>query len=226
MKNISLRTSPDYKIWFISDLHLGHAKDFILNPRKYTSVKEAYEHTFQMLQDNIGINDIVINLGDAVVGAQERTVEYAKRMVHIPCQKHYYIWGNHNAGMQNLYDDCRRDLGLLADDVDIYPLNYPQTNFYFMGNRMEISIDGTSLILDHYPIASWNHIGKGSFMIHGHCHRNLKEDSSLKRLDISWDWKKRPVEWKEIQAELGGRVFKAIDHHGNDEVNSQFFEKP
>jgi calcineurin-like phosphoesterase family protein len=225
MKSISLKSNQDYKIWFISDLHCGHDKPFILGPRKYKTVDEAYAHTFQMLQDHIGPDDIVFNLGDAVVGAQHKTMEYAKRVVHLPCRQQYYIWGNHNAGMQNLYDDCRVDLGLLTDDVDIYPLTYPGSNFTFLGHRVEITIDGIPIVLDHYPIASWNHFGKGAYMIHGHCHRNFPEDPSLKRIDISWEWKRRPVEWQELHQELKNRNVKPVDHHGKEEPSTErFFE--
>lgn len=215
MKKLSFN-SKDQRIWFISDLHLGHAKDFILNPRNYTNVDEALAHTWFMLNETIKPDDIVFNLGDAVIGAGERSVEYAKRLVHLNCKHQYYIWGNHNAGMQQLYDECRHNLDLLVDDLEIYPLNYPGSNFTFLGNYAEISIDGRTVVLTHYPIASWNHISKGAYHIHGHCHRNLKEDKSLHRLDVSWEWMRRPVEWHEIVRELSPRTTIAPDHHGKE----------
>jgi len=215
MKKISLK-SKDQKIWFVADLHLGHDKDFILNPRNYTNVTEAMAHTWLMLQDSIGPNDIVFNLGDAVIGAGMNSTTYAKRVVMLPCKQQYYLWGNHNAGMQQLYDECRHEIGLLADDVEIYPLAYPNSPFVFMGHRMEIFIDGQGVVLDHYPIASWNHMSKGGYNIHGHCHRNLKEDTSLKRLDVGWEWKRGPVEWNDIVRELSPRKAVAPDHHGAD----------
>lgn len=221
MKKLSFN-SKDQRIWFVADLHLGHAKDFILGPRGYTNVDEALAHQWLMLTETINPTDIVFNLGDAVIGAGGRSVEYAKRVVHLPCKQQYYLWGNHNAGMQQLYDDCRRDFGaryglsLLADDIEVYPLQYPGSPFIFVGDRVEVSIDGHPNVLDHYPIASWNHLSKGGYNIHGHCHRNLKEDRSLKRLDVGWEWLKRPVEWNEIVRELAPRKAVAPDHHGNE----------
>ena len=215
MKKISLK-SKDQKIWFVSDLHLGHDKDFILNPRQYGNVTEALTHQWQVLTDSIGPNDIVFNLGDAVIGAGTNSAAYAKRVVMLPCKQQYYLWGNHNAGMQQLYDECRHEIGLLADDVELYPLNYPNSPFVFMGHRIEIFIDGQPVVLDHYPIASWNHMSKGGYNIHGHCHRNLKEDMSLKRVDVGWEWKRGPVEWNDIVRELSPRKAVAPDHHGAD----------
>jgi calcineurin-like phosphoesterase family protein len=212
MKKLSFN-SKGQKIWFVADLHIAHNKPFILNPRQYKTIEEAMEHTFEMLRQTIGPDDIVFNLGDAVVGAGFESTNLAKRIVFWPCKHQYFIWGNHNAGMKNLYDECRHELGLLADDVEIYPLDYPKSQFTFLGHRAEITIDGWPIVLDHYPIASWNKL-KNAMHIHGHCHRNLKEDLGLRRLDVGWDWKRRPVEWSEVLHELASRTVVAPDHHG------------
>jgi calcineurin-like phosphoesterase family protein len=219
MKPLSLKTNKDYKIWFISDLHIGHAKDFIIGPRNYSNVIEAYTHTFQMLQEHIGPNDIVFNLGDAVCGAGLNTMEYAKRLVYLPCQKHYFIWGNHNAGMKELYREAKASVGMDMEDMEIYPLTYPNSNFVFLGDYLEMTIDGKHVVLCHYPISSWHNISDEAYMIHGHCHRNLKENIT-RRLDISWEWKRRPVEWSEINRELRTQKTAVVDHHGVD----KFFE--
>lgn len=217
MKRISLN-SKDQKIWFVSDLHLGHNKPFILGPRNYNNINEAIDHQWQMMNEHIGPNDVVFNLGDAVIGAYDKSLEYAKRVVHMPCKHQYFIWGNHNAGIQQIYDDCRAQLDLLADDIEIYPLNYTNSPFTFLGHYAEVWIDDVMCVLTHYPIASWNRIGKGAYNIHGHCHRNLKEDMSIKRLDVGWEWKRRPVEWNEIVRELSPRKGIAPDHHGKEDV--------
>ena len=211
MKKISLKSS-DQKIWFVSDLHLGHDKPFILGPRKYTNISEAYSHTHEMLK-MFGPDDILFNLGDMVIGAGANSMEYAKRIVYLPCKHQYFIWGNHNAGIQQMYDECRSEVGLLADDIEIYPLTYRNSNFTFLGHRAEIFIDGRAVILDHYPIASWNHIGKGAMHIHGHTHLNLQGDKRLLRIDASWEWKRRPVEWSEMLREVGDKKVFSPDHH-------------
>lgn len=216
MKKISLNTRSGYKIWVVSDLHLLHDKPFILGPRGYKNVREAYDHTYEMLHQYVGPNDVLINVGDVVVGAGLQTSAVTSRLIHFPCKVHYHIWGNHNAGVIDIYNDIRREKGLLADDIEIYPASVPGTNFTFLGHYVEMEIDARPVVFCHYPIASWNHIGKDAFMIHGHSHRNLKEDLTLKRLDVSWDWKKRPVEWHEIVTELENRKFVPTNHYGKD----------
>lgn len=214
--------SKEHRIWFISDLHLGHAKDFILNPRDYTNVDEALAHQWLMLQETIKPEDIVFNLGDAVIGAAEKSIDYAKRVVHLPCKHQYYVWGNHNAGMKDLYHDAIDCSYPNMRGLEVYPLTYPNSNFTFLGHYAEIYIDGRCVVLTHYPFASWNHISKGAYHIHGHCHRNLKEDKSLHRLDVSWEWKRRPVQWHEIVQEISPRVAVAPDHHGRELLQDKF----
>lgn len=215
MNKFSLRTSPNQKIWFVSDLHLGHAKDFILTPRDYTNVDEALAHQWLMLQETIKPDDIVFNLGDAIVGAGPDSEAFTKRLLFFPCEQQYYIWGNHNAGMKDAYQYALAHYGY-RNDVEVYPLQYPDSNFTFLGHRAEVFIDGIPVVLDHYPIASWNHLSKGGYNVHGHCHRNLKEDLNLLRLDVGWDWLRRPAEWSEIHGELKKRKTVAPDHHGAD----------
>lgn len=208
---LTFHTNSDYKIWFISDLHVGHDKPFILNPRGYANIQEAYAKTFEELKC-IGPNDIIFNLGDAIVGAGMRSIEYARRIVNIPCKEHYFVFGNHNSGMMNIYRD-EINKQYLSNDIEVYPLQVTGTNFKFVGNYFEVMIDGTHIVLSHFPIASWNNMSKGGYMIHGHCHRNLKDDLTLKRLDVGWDWKRRPVEWNEIHSELRTRKVVSVDHH-------------
>jgi hypothetical protein len=50
----------------------------------------------------------------------------------------------------------------------------------------------------------------------------MKEGNGLRRLDVGWDWKKRPVEWNEIVRELKSKKFEPVDHHGAD--TGSFFE--
>jgi calcineurin-like phosphoesterase family protein len=209
--------SKRQRIWFVSDLHYYHGKPFILGPRKYGTLNEAMEDLKQKWKQYVSPQDIVFNLGDLIVGAGPKTTEAMHEMLALPCAHHYYIWGNHNAGVQAFYDQAKTDHGI-GPDTEIYPLTIPGYNFTYLGNYAEIIIDKQEVVLCHYPIASWNGIGKDVFHLHGHCHRNLKDNPDLKRLDVGWDWQKRPVEWNEIVKELASRKSKPVDHHGKEEV--------
>lgn len=222
MKKLSFRTDRG-RILFTSDLHLGHNKPFIIDPRGYATIDEAVTHTRKTIYDELTADDVLFNLGDAVVGAGEQSMSYANEIANLPCRHQYFIWGNHNAGMQQLYDAEIARMGLAADDVELYPLTLPNGKFTFLGHYAEIFVDSHPIVLAHYPIASWNHMSKGAYMLHGHCHRKLKEDKTLHRLDIGWDWKKKIVNWTEVQAELSPRKVVPVDHHGKEEPKNPFF---
>lgn len=212
MKKLSFRTDKG-RILFTADLHLGHNKDFILKPRGYATIQEAEDHTRKTLYDTLQPDDVLFNLGDAVIGAGDNSLKYATEITNLPCRHQYFIWGNHNAGMQQIYNDEMARLGLSTEDVELYPLTLPNGRFTFLGHYAEIFVDRQPVVLAHYPIASWNGMSKGGWMLHGHCHRNLKEDLTIHRLDVGWDWKRRPVPWEEIRRELSPRSVKPVDHH-------------
>ena len=209
--------SKKQKLFFVSDLHYAHNKPFILTPRCYNNIQEAMEHTWQTLIETVGINDIIFNLGDLIVGAGINATEYTNKLIRLPCAAHYFINGNHSAGIKDVYKSVKRQIyPNIPDEVEVYPLTVPGTVFTFLGHRAEIFIDGIPVILDHYPIASWNYLSKNAIHIHGHCHCNLKDGGTLRRIDVGWDYKRRPVEWNEILLEVGNREIVASDHHGKE----------
>jgi calcineurin-like phosphoesterase family protein len=209
--------SKKQRIWFVSDAHYCHAKPFILDPRGYSSVKEAMDDFKQKWKQYISPNDIVINLGDQIVGAGMNTRQYVFDLLALPYAHQYFVWGNHNAGMNDLYAESMAAEGHDTAQYEIYPWTLKDYPFTFLGNYAEIVIDHQHVTLCHYPITSWNHTSKGAFMLHGHCHGNLKDDKSQKRLDIGWDYDNRPLEWSEIVRELSNRKGLPVDHHGTAE---------
>lgn len=209
--------SKKQRVWIVSDIHYAHGKTFILGPRGYPSLKDAMDDAKQKWKQYIDPKDIVINLGDQIVGGGMNTKQYVHDLLSLPYAHQYFIWGNHNAGMSELYAEEMKEQGFDPTKYEVYPLTLKRYPFTFLGHRAEVIIDHQHVIFDHYPIASWHHVSKGAYMIHGHCHRNLKDDKTLKRLDVGWDWKNRPVEWSEIIRELAPRKSVPVDHHGTDE---------
>lgn len=216
MKTIRL-DSKKQRIWFTSDLHYGHGKSFIIDPRKYKTLTEAMDDTRHKWKQYVSPQDIVINLGDQIVGAGPNTTQYVHDLLALPCAHQYFLFGNHNAGMYDLYTESMKSAGHDTYEYEIFPWSLSTYPFTFLKDLTEIIIDHTHVVLCHYPIASWNHVSKGAYMLHGHCHGNLKDDKTLKRLDIGWDWKNRPVEWAEIVRELEPRKMVPVDHHGTKE---------
>ena len=56
----------------------------------------------------------------------------------------------------------------------------------------EVTVDGTSLVLCHYPFRTWRDMGKGSINLHGHSHGRLKP--LARQFDVGVDvWDFQPV---------------------------------
>jgi calcineurin-like phosphoesterase family protein len=211
----NFKQKPTSKVWFVSDLHAGHEKDFILNPRGYKTAKEAYEDIFNQWNAVVAPEDIVFNLGDLVVGAGTNSEQVANEMIHGLNGNWFFIFGNHNAGIKQIYrKELKEQFNLDSDYRELFPLWTKDEKITFIGDYAEIIVDGQFIILGHYPIESWNEMGKKSIHIHGHCHRNLPINKNLRRIDVGWDYKKRPVSFDEIKIEMDKVEFKPIDHHG------------
>ncbi len=198
------------KVFFVSDLHFGHSKDFILNPRGYANVEQAKEDTVRAWNAVVTENDIVFNIGDLVLGMGEESLETTKFLIeNLRCKKHYFIWGNHNAGVKSLYQGLK-PAGF--EDYEIYPLAY-KDKFVFLGHRAEIVVNNQLIVLDHYPIESWNEMKRETIHIHGHCHCGLPDNEDFRRLDVGWELIKRPIEYSEVLQRIGHRKNKSKDHH-------------
>lgn len=213
LNRLHFKQTPEQRIFFTSDIHGAHNKDFILNPRGYKDVNEAYIHLFQSWNETVDPNDIVFNLGDWVVGAGTDSVKVAKEMIHGLNGKIYTLFGNHTAGVKQIYrETLNEQYGTTDPSVEVYPVNY-QNKFIFLGDYVEIIIDKTLVIASHYPLESWNEM-RESIHCFGHCHRNLPINKNLRRIDVGWDYKKRPVSFDEIKIEMDKVEFKPVDHHG------------
>ncbi|MBJ6123287.1 metallophosphoesterase family protein [Sphingomonas mollis] len=53
------------------------------------------------------------------------------------------------------------------------------------GDYQEIEVDGTRLVLCHYPFRSWNGQHRGAINLHGHSHGRLK--AMLRQFDVGVD---------------------------------------
>ena len=67
-------------IWIISDTHFNHNKDFILQPRCFSTVEEMNEGIIERWNSLVQFNDIVYHLGDMALGDINDAVPLIKRL--------------------------------------------------------------------------------------------------------------------------------------------------
>ena len=139
-------------IWFTSDFHIGHDKDFIVQKRGFDTVDEMNVTIINNLFKCLDEGDDLYILGDIAMGTIEAAAPYLKM---IPWQTHFLI-GNHDSLKRiNLYES----LGWINEGYATM-IQDGKWNFY----------------LSHYPTLVANYDdGKKHLPVinlYGHTHQN------------------------------------------------------
>jgi len=143
------------KIWFTSDLHLGH-KNIIKKlsdwesggQRDFNSIEEMDKTILNGINDNVQEGDTLFILGDSMFGKKD----YTSLFNSIECKNLYVMAGNH-CHTGNLKEVCAE-------------FDYPYISAY--GD--DLIINNKDYVISHYPILSWNKMGRGSVHLYGHVH--------------------------------------------------------
>lgn len=141
---------PD--VYVTSDLHISHkniAGEKVSNWKSgYRTFDTLYEMDNCILRNllDVGSKDLLVLLGDTLMAGKD----YEAFLEYIDCDNIVMLLGNH----------CRRD--------KLTKLTHRK--LLFVGDYLEMSVDGQFIVCSHYPMVSWNHSGKGAYMLHGHLH--------------------------------------------------------
>lgn len=218
------------KIWFSSDWHLSHNNILKFDNRPFNTIEEHDDAIIKNINDTIPADGILFFLGDFTFKDWKQAVEFRER---INCQI-AFVTGNHDLFFEKM------------------PANEQQRHFLFVKPLTTIKVKDETLkdgfrrvVLCHYPIYSWNHKYRMSYMIHGHTHHNLKPmytntfiaeklktAEGIEELKVLMQEKTSPfglmldvgcnghnympLSWKEIQAIMNTKIFQAVDHHAGD----------
>ena len=210
MLNINIKDGQT--VWFSSDFHLGHQKNFIWEKRGYTSYEDHTNGLIDKLNQQIKTNDVLFYLGDFCLNSSESLFEsYLSR---IQCQNIYMLWGNHNNPVHRVYKrEVKEQFG--RDDIDVYPLKY--RNITFLGDYVEASINNTVIVMMHYPVSIWNYMKEGAYMLCGHSHYSYFSSQATclngKILDVGWDGLGAPYSFEKINEIMKTKKVKVEDHH-------------
>lgn len=169
-------------VWFTSDTHFGHAGALGRFRRPFSSVREMDETMLVRWNETVCAEDEVWHLGDFAVRRPAPVV--AELLSALNGRKHL-ISGN---------NDGPATLGL-EGWASVQPY-------------AEIEIEGTRLVLCHYPFRTWNGMYKGAVNLHGHSHGQLA--GLTRQVDVGVDvWDFRPVSLEQIRAHRRRRAAAA-----------------
>jgi calcineurin-like phosphoesterase family protein len=153
-------------IFFTADTHFGDPRGIRIDRRPYGSVAEHDAALVARWNEVVGVADEVWHLGDfASARKPERIGELLGALNGV---KHLII-GNNDG------------------EAAIREPAWASVQHY-----AELTVEGTALVLCHYPFRTWNKMGRGVVNLHGHSHGRLKP--MPRQHDVGVDaWEYRPV---------------------------------
>ena len=134
-------------VLFTADTHFGHGGARGLYRRPFAGTAEMDAAMVAAWNGCVGPADEVWHLGDFAVGASpDRVAELLDQLAGI---KHLVTGNNDPEAVRTLAGWC---------SVQPYA---------------ELMLDGTGLVLCHYPFRSWRNMHRGWLNLHGHSHGRL-----------------------------------------------------
>lgn len=149
------------KIYFTSDLHLGHDREFIYKPRGFDNIQDHDNAIIERWNSIVTPEDTVYILGDLMLKDNDHGIEYLKKLNGEKC----FVIGNHDTAIRiNLYIDEQGANITCCGYADF--INYKGYHFY----------------LSHYPTLTGNlekeSLKQMTLNLYGHTHQktNFYED--------------------------------------------------
>jgi calcineurin-like phosphoesterase family protein len=135
-------------VYFTSDTHFGDPRVLRIDHRPFPSLAAHDAALIERWNEVVSPTDEVWHLGDFALGPPpDRILEILAALNGI---KHLII-GNNDG-----------------------PLTLAATYWASVQHYAEITLEGTHLVLCHYPFRTWNRMGRGVINFHGHSHAKLK----------------------------------------------------
>ncbi len=177
---VDIKNNPEVNVWITSDTHYSHKNICrgvtawrtkegeipVSQTRDFATIEKMNSSIVNNINEVVGQDDMLIHLGDWSFGGFEQVREFWDRII---CKNIHLALGNHDHHIEKNRDGSQ---GLFKSVSHYNTLEIGQFKFRLM----------------HYPISSWDGLGKGVMHLHGHCHlpNNLKL-SKGQRMDVGMD---------------------------------------
>ena len=177
---VDTTNNPEINVWITSDTHYSHKNICrgvtawrtkegeipVSQTRDFATIEKMNSSIVNNINEVVGQDDMLIHLGDWSFGGFEQVREFWDRII---CKNIHLVLGNHDHHIENNRDGSQ---GLFKSVSHYNTVEIGQFKFRLM----------------HYPISSWDGLGKGVMHLHGHCHlpNNLKL-SKGQRMDVGMD---------------------------------------
>ncbi len=209
------------RIFFSSDLHLGHCNIIKYSKRPFASTEEHDAILIANWNNTVSPKDTVYFLGDFCYRNKEAASKYRQRLNG----QIFFCEGNHDTAAHQIRNT-------FAWYGSVYEMKYRV-------QKHEELLEGR-IFLSHYAHRVWNKGHYGAYHLYGHSHNSLPEDMNSLSFDVGVDAiaarlsgkpsgeaheglrqeDYRPFSLEEVIAVMKTKNFTPIDHHGRDRIQS------
>ena len=140
--------------WFTADQHFDHFNVISLCDRPFSSLEEMHETLIANWNSVVSSSDIVYVLGDFSYRGKSESIDRHLRALK---GRKVLMYGNHDRvirrepALQSHFESCHDYLEMHVQDPTV-----PHGRLF--------------MVLQHYPLLSWNGSRRGSVHLHGHSH--------------------------------------------------------
>lgn len=192
-KHIKLKHSPESRVFFTSDFHGKHDKEFVWKSRGFNSREEHWEFWINKTNELVRKQDILFHLGDLLLNATEKDFEELNSRLN--CETIYHLWGNHESVPHRVYRTALEKQ--FGPNLEVYPFRVGKV--VFLGDYQEIIVNGQYIVCCHFPISEFNNQSHLGWHFSAHSHQ-LHQDQPGKALNVGFDYWKKPVDFSELKA--------------------------
>jgi calcineurin-like phosphoesterase family protein len=220
---MKLTLLPHQRLWFTSDTHYNHSNicrgtsnwPADSKTRDFDTLDKMNATMINNINHVVGEDDILFHLGDWSFGGFENIQEFRDRIV---CKNIHLVLGNHDHHIERNKGNIQK---LFASVNEYVRLEVTEPNV-----PTELHPEKTlkkTLVLCHYPIASWHDMNKGVIQLHGHVHLGPQNKLHEGRaMDVGMDGNSmEPYSLQEISKIMKKRPVKCLvlpnDHHETNE---------
>lgn len=180
------------KVFFATDWHDLHDKDFVWGARGFSNVQEHSQSLKSWIDKNLVEGSILIYQGDLCLNAPENYVDNFFNNVK---SKVFFIMGNHDQRVERWLKN-KLESGEIEYENHVTPVWKNKVWFFgsfqaFLFDSAKNRVKNKLCINSHFPLQEWDKMNHGSWHVHGHVHGSLQKshnyDFRCKIVDASFD---------------------------------------
>ena len=225
MEKIHIQLKEGQKVFFTSDLHIGHRNVLRFCNRPFLDEKDMLKGLVENWNSVVGEEDIVFDLGDMFWWESRHEI---KKVINKLNGKIYKIPGNHDMDVKRLYELCDPEKVTVCESI---------VAVYLEGLTKEESWENRKvqeIWLCHMPLATWPH-WEFTIQLFGHIHSGPLAENAVdvvgkdlllnkSQYDVGVDNNDfKPIEIREIFEKLRKRKAQTERYRTEMKLASQNF---